>query len=77
MVGRHAFGDQYKATDFIASGAGEFEMTFKPADGGETQSWKVRHACMGVWPRVWHFCIYGSFYVLTRSFEMVYISTRG
>ncbi|CAM9746639.1 unnamed protein product [Pylaiella littoralis] len=41
VVGRHAFGDQYKATDFIASGPGEFEMTFKPSDGGETQSWKV------------------------------------
>lgn len=41
-MGRHAFGDQYKATDFIAPGPGEFEMSFKPADGGETQSWKVR-----------------------------------
>lgn len=41
VVGRHAFGDQYKATDFLASGPGEFEMTFKPSDGGETQSWKV------------------------------------
>lgn len=41
VVGRHAFGDQYKATDFIAPGPGEFSMTFKPADGGETQSWKV------------------------------------
>eukprot|EP00752_Nemacystus_decipiens_P014728 g13117.t1 len=41
VVGRHAFGDQYKATDFLASGPGEFEMSFKPADGGETQSWKV------------------------------------
>lgn len=47
VVGRHAFGDQYKATDFIAPGPGEFEMTFKPADGGEAQSWKVcTHDCM-------------------------------
>lgn len=42
VVGRHAFGDQYKATDFIANGPGKFEMSFKPADGGETQSWEVR-----------------------------------
>ncbi|CAM9629770.1 unnamed protein product, partial [Ectocarpus sp. 12 AP-2014] len=33
VVGRHAFGDQYKATDFIANGPGKFEMSFKPADG--------------------------------------------
>lgn len=42
VVGRHAFGDQYKATDFLAPGPGEFTMSFKPADGGETQTWKVR-----------------------------------
>ena len=42
VVGRHAFGDQYKATDFLAPGPGEFTMSFKPADGGEAQTWKVR-----------------------------------
>ncbi|CAB1109253.1 unnamed protein product [Ectocarpus sp. CCAP 1310/34] len=41
VVGRHAFGDQYKATDFMTNGPGKFEMSFKPADGGETQSWEV------------------------------------
>lgn len=42
VVGRHAFGDQYKATDFIAPGPGKFEMSFTPSDGGEVQSWNVR-----------------------------------
>ena len=41
VVGRHAFGDQYKATDFIAPGPGKFEMSFTPSDGGEVQSWNV------------------------------------
>lgn len=41
VVGRHAFGDQYKCTDFLAPGPGKFEMTFTPADGGEKQSWNV------------------------------------
>jgi len=32
IIGRHAFGDQYKATDFVAKEAGSFTMTFKPKD---------------------------------------------
>ena len=35
IVGRHAFGDQYKATDVNITGAGSLTMTFTPADGGE------------------------------------------
>ena len=35
IVGRHAFGDQYKATDIKVPGAGSLTMTFTPADGGE------------------------------------------
>lgn len=42
VVGRHAFGDQYRATDFIAEGPGAFDMTFTPADGSEPKSWRVR-----------------------------------
>ncbi len=34
IIGRHAFGDQYRATDFIIPGAGKLTMTFTPADGG-------------------------------------------
>lgn len=34
IIGRHAFGDQYKATDIKIPGAGALTMTFTPADGG-------------------------------------------
>jgi len=33
VVGRHAFGDQYRATDFLPKQAGTFTMTFAPEDG--------------------------------------------
>ena len=35
VIGRHAFGDQYRATDFVAKEPGEFIMTFKPKDAGK------------------------------------------
>ena len=35
VIGRHAFGDQYRATDFLVPGAGKLTMTFTPDDGGE------------------------------------------
>ena len=34
VIGRHAFGDQYRATDFLVPGPGKLTMTFTPADGG-------------------------------------------
>ena len=34
VIGRHAFGDQYRATDFVVPGAGKLTMTFAPANGG-------------------------------------------
>ena len=33
VIGRHAFGDQYRATDFVVEGAGKLTMIFTPADG--------------------------------------------
>jgi isocitrate dehydrogenase len=33
VIGRHAFGDQYRATDFIVPGKGKFTMKFVPEDG--------------------------------------------
>lgn len=33
IIGRHAFGDQYRATDFVVAGPGRLEMKFTPADG--------------------------------------------
>ncbi|MHC8494572.1 NADP-dependent isocitrate dehydrogenase [Thalassospira sp. SM2505] len=35
VIGRHAFGDQYRATDFKVPGAGKLTIKFQPADGGE------------------------------------------
>ncbi|GAA1601710.1 NADP-dependent isocitrate dehydrogenase [Actinoplanes couchii] len=35
IIGRHAHGDQYKATDFVAPKAGKFTVTFTPEDGSE------------------------------------------
>jgi len=34
VIGRHAFGDQYRATDFRVPGPGKLTMKFAPADGG-------------------------------------------
>ena len=40
VIGRHAFGDQYKATDTVIKGKGKLTMTFVPEEG-ETQTWEV------------------------------------
>jgi isocitrate dehydrogenase len=41
IVGRHAFGDQYRATDFKVEKAGTLTMTFTPADGSEPMEFNV------------------------------------
>jgi len=40
-IGRHAFGDQYRATDAVIPGAGKFEIVYTPADGSEKQTFEV------------------------------------
>ena len=35
IIGRHAFGDQYRATDMLVPGEGTLTLTFTPKDGGE------------------------------------------
>jgi len=40
-IGRHAFGDQYKATDAVITGKGKLTMTFTPEDGSEATNWEV------------------------------------
>lgn len=40
-IGRHAFGDQYRATDFVTKGKGKLTITFSPEDGGDVQSFEV------------------------------------
>jgi isocitrate dehydrogenase len=41
IIGRHAHGDQYKATDFKVPGAGTVTMTFTPDDGSEPMQFEV------------------------------------
>ncbi len=41
VIGRHAFGDQYRATDFLVPGAGKLTMVFTPADGGAPVTYDV------------------------------------
>lgn len=44
IVGRHAFGDQYRATDFLFDGPGTLSISFHPQDGSEAQSFEVFQA---------------------------------
>ncbi|KAH9421006.1 isocitrate dehydrogenase (NAD(+)) idh1, partial [Dermatophagoides pteronyssinus] len=41
VVGRHAYGDQYRATDFVVPGNGKLEIKFVPADGSAPISHEV------------------------------------
>jgi isocitrate dehydrogenase len=40
-IGRHAFGDQYRATDFVTKGKGKLTITYTPDDGSAPQSYEV------------------------------------
>ncbi len=40
-IGRHAFGDQYRATDTVIKGKGKLTMTFTPEDGSEAKTWDI------------------------------------
>ena len=41
VIGRHAFGDQYRATDFKVPGAGKLTVTFTPSDGSAPMEFNV------------------------------------
>ncbi len=41
IEGRHAFGDQYRATDFVTKGKGKLTITYTPDDGSTPQSFEV------------------------------------
>ncbi len=41
VIGRHAFGDQYRATDFVTKGKGKLTITFTPTDGSEIRHYEV------------------------------------
>jgi isocitrate dehydrogenase len=41
IIGRHAFGDQYKATDYVVDKPGTFQIVFTPTDGSEVKTFNV------------------------------------
>jgi len=41
VIGRHAHGDQYKATDFVVPGPGTVTITYTPDDGGAPMEFEV------------------------------------
>lgn len=41
IIGRHAHGDQYKATDLVVPGAGKLELVYTPADGSAKETLEV------------------------------------
>src|ERR1700761_3714379 len=44
IIGRHAFGDQYRATDFVFKGKGKLTVQFTPEDGSEPIKFDVYDA---------------------------------
>ena len=41
VIGRHAFGDQYRATDFVVPGKGKLTMKWEAEDGSDTKEFEV------------------------------------
>ena len=41
VIGRHAFGDQYRATDFVVPGKGKLTMKWESADGSDVKEFDV------------------------------------
>ncbi|MBX3068312.1 MAG: NADP-dependent isocitrate dehydrogenase [Cryobacterium sp.] len=83
IIGRHAFGDQYRATDFRFEGEGTLTMTFTPKDGGEPQSFEVFRApgsgvAMGMYnldDSIRDFARASFSYALDRKYPL-YLSTK-
>ena len=82
VVGRHAFGDQYKATDFLVPGPGKLTMTFTGADGKviehEVFDFKSSGVAMGMYnldSSIEEFARTSMVYALNRGFPL-YMSTK-
>ncbi|MEN9854075.1 MAG: hypothetical protein RLZZ212_313 [Actinomycetota bacterium] len=84
VIGRHAHGDQYKATDFKVPGAGIVTMTYTPADGSAPQTMQVAEypatggVAMGMYnyiDSIRDFARSSFNYGLSRGFP-VYMSTK-
>ncbi|KAF9463240.1 isocitrate dehydrogenase [Collybia nuda] len=41
VIGRHAFGDQYRSTDFVAPGPGKLQLVYTPTDGSPATTMNV------------------------------------
>jgi isocitrate dehydrogenase len=44
IIGRHAHGDQYRATDFVVPGPGQVTITYEPTDGSAAQAFSLEVA---------------------------------
>ncbi|OCT94480.1 hypothetical protein XELAEV_18012152mg [Xenopus laevis] len=49
IVGRHAYGDQYRATDFVVPGPGNVEISFTPKDGWEAIKCVIHNFALGMY----------------------------
>ncbi len=83
VIGRHAFGDQYKATDYVAKEAGSFKMMFVPKNGGKAQEMNVYEfkgpgVLMGMYntdESIYAFAKACFVYALQRNYPL-YLSTK-
>jgi len=83
VIGRHAFGDQYRATDFVVPGKGTLTITFTPEGGGAPQTHEVYKfpgggvamAMYNVDESIRNFARASFNYGLTRGWP-VYLSTK-
>ncbi len=83
VIGRHAHGDQYKATDFVVPGPGKVTITYQPDDGGEPMEFQIADfpgggVAMGMYnydDSIRDFARASMRYGLARKFP-VYLSTK-
>src|SRR4051812_15001933 len=83
IIGRHAHGDQYRATDFLVPGPGRLTITFEPADGSEPMEFEVAEfpgggTAMGMYnfdDSIRDFARATMRYALDRGFPL-YLSTK-
>jgi isocitrate dehydrogenase len=83
VIGRHAHGDQYKATDFVVPAPGKVTLTYQPADGTKPMEFEVANfkdsgVVMGMYnfdESIKDFARASLRYGLTRNYP-VYLSTK-
>jgi isocitrate dehydrogenase len=83
VIGRHAHGDQYRATDFVVPGPGTVTITYTPADGGtpvtrEVATFTGGGVAMGMYnydDSIRDFARASMRYALTRGWPL-YLSTK-